>query len=374
MTAVPKPHVARVTLVAGLSCAFVPLGCGTETNPSGISPAGPPPTATQIQCSIPLAQIFSGGVDRGQIPDLTDPDMVDAAHPDAGYLLETDRVIGLRLGGEWVAVPHNILWWHEIINFVSFAGFSGDRTAVTYCPLTGSSIAFDMGRFSRFIVSGLLFNNNLMMVDSETESLWPQMSRGARCGPSDGTDLTILPSVEMTWQAWKQLHPDTRVISGATGFSRDYTRYPYDLYEDPDAPPLFAGSNNDTRRQTKERVLGVPGGGAGSLAFPFFELEAEGDRAAVHETVNGGRVLVLWETAAAGAAAFRPEANGQPLTFEVAGGEFRDLETGSTWRLDGLAVEGPLAGTSLEPIDDAFVAFWFAWSTFEPGTRIWEGS
>ncbi|MDH3734914.1 MAG: DUF3179 domain-containing protein [Gemmatimonadota bacterium] len=362
-------RVAASRGAAGLS-GLILLGCSADPTGSG-GPSTRPPPSNQIQCSIPLDQIFSGGVDRGQIPDLTNPLMVDAGHPDTGYLADSDRVIGLRLQGDWIAVPHNILWAHEIINFTMG---SGGRVAVTYCPLTGSSLAFDMGSVSRFIVSGLLFNNNLMMVDGDTESLWPQMSRGARCGPRDGQSLLVLPSIEITWAGWKELHPDTRVVSGVTGFTRDYTDYPYDLYEDPNAPPLYEVPEPDRRRQVKERVLGVPGGSGSSMAFPFFALANAGDLVAAHETIDGRSALVLWDSQAASAVALRPEVDGQALTFEVQDGEFRDLETNSTWRLDGLAVSGPLAGSALEPISDAFVSFWFAWSTFEPGTRIWGDS
>ena len=347
------------------------LGCSAADGPIGSGTGPLDPSTNRIECSIPLDEIFSGGVDRGQIPDLTDPELVAVGDPNADYLLDSDRVIGLKLKGSWVAVPHNIGWWHEIINFTAPPG---GRVAVTYCPLTGSSIAFDMGSVSRFIVSGLLFNNNLMMVDPSTESLWPQMSRGARCGSRDGQNLTVLPSVEMTWAGWKGLHPDTRVVSGATGFSRDYTQYPYDLYENPNAPPLFDVRPLDRRRQVKERVLGVPGRPGASMAFPFFELADAGDLVAANETVDGRSVVVLWDASIESALALSPEVDGQSLTFEVRNGEFRDLETDSTWRVDGLAVAGPLAGRTLDPIADAFVAFWFAWSKFEPDTRIWGDS
>ena len=55
------------------------------------------------------------------------------------------------------------------------------------------------------------------------------MNRGASCGASVGTDLKMLPVMEMTWEKWKEIHPDTKVISSGTGFSRNYTTsgYPY---------------------------------------------------------------------------------------------------------------------------------------------------
>ncbi len=355
---------ARVR-VAGLG--VVVAACSGDSSPTGGGSSIPPPSA-RFECSIPATEIFSGGVDRGQIPDLTEPKLVPAGHPETGYLLDTDRVIGLRVGDEWVAVPHNILWWHEIVHFNRLPSL---RLAVTYCPLTGSSLVFDRRKVNRFIVSGLLFNNNLMMLDQETESLWPQMSLAARCGPRDGEDLATYPSLEMTWAGWRALHPDTKVVSRVTGFTRDYTLYPYDLYESPNAPPLFDIPSPDRRRAFKERVLGVRGASEPGVAFPFFELAAAGGPVAAQDMVDGERVLVLWDADAKAAAAYRPVLDGQPLTFEVAGGAIRDLETGSEWGIEGRALVGPLAGRALEPITDAYVAFWFAWSAFHKGTRIW---
>jgi hypothetical protein len=73
----------------------------------------------------------------------------------------TDRVIGIEAGGVFIAVPHNIWWWHEIVNFDDF----GIPLAVSYCPLTGSSMGFDRRSVEGYDVgvSGLLYNNNLIM-------------------------------------------------------------------------------------------------------------------------------------------------------------------------------------------------------------------
>jgi len=70
--------------------------------------------------------------------------------------------------------------------------------------------------------------------------------------------------------------------------------------------------------------------------------------------------------------------------FTAAGGvvrgiEFRvqpieDRETRSTWDVDGLSRSGPLRGERLEPVAEAWVAFWFAWAAFHPTTRLWTAS
>ncbi len=349
--------------------AVAPLACSSD--PAGSKALGPDPRApSRIECSLPASEIFDGGVGRNGIPALEDPILVGVGDPEAAYLLDTDRVIGLRIRDSWVAVPHNILWWHEIVNF---SPPGGGRLAVTYCPLTGSSVVFDLhlSKVGKFIVSGLLFNNNLMMLDLGSESLWPQMALGARCGPRDGDALKTIPSIEMTWAGWRDLHPDTEVVSSVTGFSRDYTLYPYDLYEQLETP-LFPIPKQDRRRFGKERLLGIPEDDGGGWAFPFLELAEAGTAAAVHAEARGGPVVVFWDGDVQGAAAFRPEIRGAPLTFTASEGQITDVETGSRWRIDGEAVAGPLAGERLEPVSEAYVAFWFAWHTFQTRTQLWE--
>jgi len=69
--------------------------------------------------------------------------------------------------------------------------------------------------------------------------------------------------------------------------------------------------------------------------------------------------------------AFRPRVDGQNLTFEVTNGAFVDAETGSQWSIDGEALSGPLAGSTLSVVPDAYVSFWFAFVGFFPNLDLW---
>jgi hypothetical protein len=293
--------------------------------------------------------------------------MVTQYDEGAGYLRDEDRVIGVAVDDEVVAIPINILWWHEIVNLEL-----GSRTlAVTHCPLTGSSLAFDRAPLGgvEFGVSGLLYRNNLIMYDRTTqESLWPQMIRGARCGVRDGQGLTMYPLVEATWGSWRSLHPDTRVVSGDTGYDRDYRVYPYGDYARIDNRELlFPLPDIDRRRQPKERVLGIPLRDGGD-AYPFGELAELGDAA----VVAGPDYVVLWDAPAAAAMAFEPTDGARDLTFRVRNGEVVDDQTGSVWQVDGTATAGAMKGTRLTPVAEAYVSYWFAWAAFQPGTNLWE--
>lgn len=209
---------------------------------------------------------------------------------------------------------------------------------------------------------------------SAEQSLWPQMMLGARCGPLDRRRLAQHPAVEIRWDRWRELHPETLVVSGLTGWGRDYRLYPYGDYESVgNGETLFPQPEHDNRRPPKERVLAIPNRDGGGIAFPFGKLNEGEALRAVHETADGQPVVVFWDRAGQAAVALRPSAGGRPLTFELRGGQLVDRETASIWSFEGEAVSGPLSGSRLEPVAEAYVAFWFAWSAFVPGTRLWLG-
>lgn len=360
--------------------AIIGLLTSCDTGPTGQSSSG----FNLDNCTISTEQLVDGGVPRDGIPSLDgfapgDDRLVGKDASSASYLEDDNRVIGLLVGDRPLAVPHNILWHHEIVNV---DGWAGRTFAVTYCPLTGTSLAFDRSVIdgAEFGVSGLLFNNNLTMYDRrENESLWPQMNREANCGAQVGTELEMLPVVEMTWGKWKDLHPDTKVISSSTGHSRDYTTsgYPYgdsdpaSSYEAPSNDRLLFDIPIDDRRPPKERVLGIPNG-EGGLAVPFGALDDGSEVRVVEVKVDGTDMVVFWDGEADGAMAYHPRTlSGQSLSFAVKNGGIVDTQDGRTWTLDGRAQNG---SARLEPVETAYVAFWFAWSadSFHPVTRIWE--
>ena len=365
------PDASTPAIKSTLLCAALAAVTAACDEPYAWEPfefEGPP-------CSIPLAEIFAGGPPKDGIPALTDPEFVRYSDESGAYIQPDERVIGLMTESGPIAIPLQIMWYHEIVNLE----VDGRRIAVTHCPLTGSTLAFDREPLGgvEFGVSGLLFRSNLMMYDRNTdESLWPQMSRGARCGVGDGTPLDMVPVYEMTWHAWRALHRDTRVVSQETGYARDYLVYPYGDYEELSNNGTFFPVQIDDRRLAKERVLGVPSPGGG-IAYPFLELGRNtAVRVVEHDPDDTGTVeeVVFWNSVSESAALFDRTLDGMELTFDDSGGIIVDEETGSQWTVDGEAIEGPLTGQRLEPVAEAYVSFWFAWAAFEPDTRVWTSS
>lgn len=350
-------------MVAALALSLMVTGC--DSAPSNERSGGAFNTGN---CTIPTSRLVSGcrgGADC--IPSIdgvtTDDRRLVEGNPDG--LGDADRVIGLEFGGQALAIPLPILWTHEVVNVDDWGG----RTfAATYCPLTGSSLAFDRSVIdgAEFGVSGLLFNNNLVMYDRRDEqSLWPQMSRRSTCGADVNRSLSMLSLVEMTWGRWRELHPDTKLLTDGGGFERSY---PYGDYRRPNTNPLIDMPVDD-RRPPKELVLGIPNDNDGGVALPFGRLDDKGDVAVITLPVGGTEKTVFWSRDAEAATAFETSAS-----FSVQNGRIVDDATGSVWSVEGRAIEGERAGEQLRQVDTAYVAFWFAWAAFQPDTAIWNQS
>ena len=290
-------------------CAlFLAAACSDDSNFAQ-------PNTSDLSCSIPSSQIFNGGPGKDGIPALNNPTFVQTNEGGLEYLTPNDRVVGIVIDEQAFAIPLNIFWWHEIVNMEV-----GDtKLAVTHCPLTGSS---------------------------------------------------MFPVIETTWAGWLTLHPGTDVVSSDTGWDRDYQRYPYGAYDSPDNANVLFDQVVNTTRPPKERALGVPLG-SGGVVFPFGVLDEMGPVAAAPTGLLGEELVVFWDRERDAAMAYYPTADGQDLTFSIAGGEVFDDQTRSIWRVDGLSVGGPLAGTRLEPVADAFIGFWFAWPAFYPEIEVW---
>jgi hypothetical protein len=316
-----------------------------------------------VRHSVPLGAIFHGGPPKDGIPALTRPNVIPAAAAD--YLDATDVVLGLELNGETRAYPLLIMNWHEIVNDT----LGGVPVALTYCPLCGTGIAFDPvidGVAVEFGVSGLLHNSDLLMYDraTDTPSLWQQALGRAVVGPQTGAKLTIMPVAHARWGEWSAIHPDTTVLSTDTGYGRNYARDPYAGYADD--PVLFFpvdGAKPDLPRKTW--VYGLIHNGQ-TRAYP---LERFGQLRAANDVVGGeGIVVITGEGSPPGARVYQRGL----VRFALAGGVLTDAD-GGVWQTTETELLGP-NGESLRRLTEGFVAFWFAWSAFYPGTDIYDGT
>lgn len=221
--------------------------------------------------SIPLNQILDGGPGKDRIPALNNPLFLSLSSNGAEYSSETR---GIVVGMEDPRFyPISILVWHEIVNDV----VDDTPVAVTFCPLCGSAIVFDRRVGDEalvFGVSGLLYQSNLLMYDQKTESLWSQAQHESVVGGYVGKKLSLFPSSVMTLGEFSALHPNGKILSTETGYSRDYGRDPYGDYEEND-DFYFPIADYGKDLPAKTIVYAVPHDGALYL-FPLDALIEEG--------------------------------------------------------------------------------------------------
>jgi hypothetical protein len=279
-----------------------------------------------VTCSsIPIAEIQQGGPPKDGIPAIDEPKYIKKESVD--YLSDDDLVIGIVIGSRSRAYPTRILDRHEIVN----DSIGDNSLLITYCPLCGSGMAFSAewgGERRTFGVSGLLYNNDVLLYDRKTESLWSQIKSEAVTGVELGSKLVQEPIVMVPWKKWREDHPNTEVLSTETGHGYDYSVNAYDVYRKNNSIwfPVSAKSN---AFQNKDWVLGIEVNGR-YRAYAFSELMKS----------QGGTITDFF--------------NGQKLSIEFDQASQTGIISDENGKL--------LPYTRL---------YWFAWYTFHPNTEIY---
>lgn len=166
------------------------------------------------------------------------------------YLLPDEMWLSIDIDGEQRFYPYAILVWHEIAN----DSIGDNHFSVTFCPLCGSWIVFNRELETgivNFWVSGKLYQSNLLMYDSDTESLWSQSLGEAVVWEKTGAKLEVIKTNLMSFEQFEKLYPDGTVLSDDTGHSRNYWFVPYGWYDASDTL-YFPVDNDDTRLHKKE--------------------------------------------------------------------------------------------------------------------------
>jgi len=315
---------------------------------------------------VPLNEIVSGGPPQDGIPSIDNPKFVSVSEADK-FLQDADQVVGLNVNGDIRAYPLQILVWHEIVN----DNVGGTPVAVTYCPLCFTNQVFNRtvdGQTVEFGTSGKLYNSNLVMYDRNSNSLWSQALGQAIVGKQAGLKLDRIPFDVAFWREWKQLYPDTNVLSRDTGSSRPYGADPYGSYYS-NNDLFFPVSNKDDRLELKEIIVGLENGGQ----FKAYKLQQIQDTRVINDRI-GDKSLALFSLYPFMVRVFDSTLDGQKLEFQYNknSSKITDKQTGSEWNFDGIGTAGPMKGKHLLrlPYDEGF---WFEWVAFHPKTALYPG-
>jgi hypothetical protein len=319
----------------------------------------------ELPIAIRPEEIVWGGVRKDGIPALNRPETVAASA--ATFLENGDTVFGLELGGASRAYPQRILDWHEMVNDV----LGGQSFALSYCTLCGSAIAYATGTTDGqslvFGSSGLLYRSNKLMYDDGTHSLWSNLTGEPVVGPlvGQGLRLTPLPLTITTWSDWKARHPETTVVSLATGHRRDYTagaaygRY----FKSPET--MFPVWKKSPILPSKTWIYSLRAGAA-ARAYPLEILFRE---RVVNDQIEGLPLVLIADPTGGAVRAYR---SGGRLFAEGPDGDVIEPATGERWTVGEKGLRPTRGGDPLARVA-GHRAYWFAWYAFFPETGVYEG-
>jgi quercetin dioxygenase-like cupin family protein len=292
---------------------------------------------------------------------------------DAAFAMDDDLVIGVTQGKTAKAYMALDLGQHGSVDDQMADG----PIEVTWCSACGTGAVFRAelkGRRLHFEYDSMV-NANEVHRDVETGSRWQQSTGEAISGPLKGSKLTLYPFLLTTWKAWRTRYPHTMILKPLPGYAERIPilrpRQKQNLTSGEGEAPTGSFSK-DTRLRPREMIAGLAVGNE-TMAFPLSALRVV---RVVNERVGSVPVVVIHQPSSETTTAFEARAKGKTLRFQAADPDattLTDFETHSTWDAYGLSVKGPLKGTQLKSLI-LIPEFWFAWSQFRPGTRLFVDS
>ncbi|CAN5299683.1 DUF3179 domain-containing protein [soil metagenome] len=338
--------------------------------------------------SVDLEEIIVS-LPKGAFPKIDYPDFIDKKEGLENFF-KHEPVISVEINGEAKAYPLNMLTIHEISNDT----LGGIPILPTFCPLCNSGIVYDRrlnfeGKQHEleFVVSGMLRKSDMIMYDKQTESWWQQLMGHAIAGAFNGAELTIIPSLIISVEAFFQRYPNGRILSKKTGnlqAEAQYGKNYYEEYDDLASSPMehyFKNENIDKRLPPMERIVDVHAEGAYKI-YPFSKIAEKG---VINDTFKSKNIVIFYQSGTVSvldkkeisqskdigaATVFNAEINNQVLTFRKEGNKFKDDQTNSHWDITGKCVAGSLKGSQLriEPHGNHFA---FAWLAFFPDSIVY---
>lgn len=236
-------------------------------------------------------------------------------------------------------------------------------------------------------------NGVMVMRDKTDDTLYSCLSGVAFDGPRKGDRLKPIPTIVTTWGEVMGRNPN------AVAYHMFEKYQPSELPTKPSEGSVRSQvAKVDPRLKPDELVLGVRVGDK-TRAYP---LRHGSPGVWPPQELNGEQFVILQYGYHGTIAAYKPVAHqprkwkgpnpdengvsppdqGEPLPDgkvrppKTLGG-FRNYLTGvgaegSTWRVDGRAVDGDLKGWTLEPVESV-VCKWYAWSAEYPDTEVFGG-
>ncbi|MBD5417199.1 MAG: DUF3179 domain-containing protein [Desulfovibrio sp.] len=277
--------------------------------------------------------------------------------------------------------PQRYLVWHQVVNEL----INDHAYAVTYCPITGTFMAYDASMQGLNLIfdveshsgtggtAGFLYDGNSILTDRNSGSLWLQEMGMAFEGPLLGRGMPTLPVFWTTWGAASHVYPDAPVLAKPRG-RRPYGRDPYgsylkkDTYYDNDTL-AYQPRWLDRRFHRKTAML--------CLEYDHFLLAVDiayvKKKGAVNFFLGPAPLLAVHDKRLDVVRIYSRQVWAEPFLFVMQDGSLTDINTKSTWDpATGKATGGNMRGASMKEFFGVY-SMWFAWYSLNPETLVIPG-
>lgn len=128
--------------------------------------------------------------------------------------VKNTEIIGITVNGESKAYALNLIQKHDIIN----DNIGGKHITLAYCSLCNIPVAYDTtqqdGSFFSFKPTTLVYNENHIMYDSQTNTLWSFITGKPLLGflVDNVNELPVIGFQKTTWKNWSNNHPNSTLI------------------------------------------------------------------------------------------------------------------------------------------------------------------
>lgn len=319
-------------------------------------------TTLEGHAKLLLDNILSGGPPPDGIPPIDDPKFISVETANE-WMHDEDMVFILELNSKVYIFPQRIMVWHEIVNMTDLSA----SCSLTYCPLTGSVIAYlyPDGDGVSFGTSGNLINSNLLMYERSSGTLISQIDGIGLDKDLYGVELETKPAFWVRWKKAKETFKDAEVLSDDTGSLRDYTSDPYGSYKDVNGSnyyfneglifqPIYSDENDVF--PSKKSIIGLK---LHDKKYAIDKEHIEDKGLVVYEDLD---LFAVYDESISNVRLYMKPDGGE-LSYEAG---VISSSSDMSWSIDG---------KSLNELDDLvaptyYEVMWFAWYAFYPDTEV----
>jgi len=288
------------------------------------------------------------------------PNMLAFSDINNSPLTPNDIVIGTTINGESKAYPLEYVGYHHQIRDV----IGNVPVMITYCTVCRT------GRIWSPIVNGKLEDFrlvgmdqfNAMFEDKTTGSWWRQVNGEAVAGTMKGTKLSEFPMYQMSFSAWKDTYPSSKIMLPDQSFQNNYQKLKG--YAHGTLQSSLIGKNSN-KWEDKSWIIGVAINNL-SKAYDWSDLLKNH---IIIDNIGSSTIIISVLSDNSTFQVFSSLMDQQQLHFHTSKeGCIIDSETNSTWDAQGYCIEGTYKGKQLNQIQ-CYQEFWHSWKTFHPGTE-----